>query len=1058
MGRIAEIFGRFGFIVHEGPEVEDDLTNFQMLNIAPDHPARDLWDTLYVDVPGHLLRTHTSPLQIRVMEAHRPPIRALLPGRVFRYEAVDASHASEFFQVEGLMVDEGTTMGDLRGLLDEFARAMFGRDKRTRFRPGYYPFTEPSVAFDVECLVCGGSGCPACSRTGWMTILGAGMVHPVVLQYGGLDPERYQGFAFGMGVERIANLRHGVGRPAPVHRERPPIPGAVPMRVPLNWLRDYVDIELTPEQLAERLTVLGMEVKGIEAWGADWRSVVVGELLTVARHPRADRLSLTTVDVGGGQVLEIVCGATNIAPGQRVPVALPGAVLPGGRQIERAEKMGVVSNGMLCSGDELNLTSDAEGILILPRGTPIGTELASLYGDTVLDVDVKPNRGDALSLVGLAREVSIATGATVRFPEIELTEAGRPTAELVSIAIDEPALCGRFVARYLGGIHNGPSPDVVQVRLQAAGMRPISSVVDASNYVMLELGKPTHAFDAAAVRDRHLVVRRARSGERLTTLDHVERELTVEDLVVADATGALAIAGILGGASSEVSDGTTDVIIESAIFDPVAIRRTGQRYALRSEASLRFEKGQEFRLARIGADRVAGLIATWTGATVAPGRADSATGEPEPARLAFRPARIDRLLGTRFGATEQRRILARAGITTEESSSELPVTVAGEPKPLTVTSSPGEADLALIPTWRADIQIESDLAEEVARAVGYETIPAILPDTAMPAFLDSPLGVRDLVRETLAGAGLTEVITTALVAPERIETFRPAKPGGPRLAGDDPAEGRPIRAVNALSADHSVLRQGLLGSLIEVVATNLHHGRDDIAVFEVGKGYGYDEAGGAVREWWRLGFALTGQVRPPAWSRPAEAWQVDDAKGLLELVALRLGFAPPTWTALQDEPVFHPGLSATGLAADALAGRLGELHPALLAELDLRAERIVIGEFAVRGLAGGSVAAVTVHPIGRFPAAERDLAVVVGRERTSGEVERTIRAAGGELLRAIRLFDIYRGAPLAAGEHSLAWRLVFQADERTLTDAEIEAIMSSIGTALADELGGRIRS
>jgi phenylalanyl-tRNA synthetase alpha chain len=210
MGRIAEIFGRFGFTVHEGPEIEDDLTNFQMLNIAPDHPARDLWDTIYVDVPGHLLRTHTSPLQIRVMEAHEPPIRALLPGRVFRYEAVDASHASEFFQVEGLMVDEGTTMGDLRGLLDEFSRAMFGQDKRTRFRPGYYPFTEPSVAFDVECLVCGGSGCPACSRSGWMTILGAGMVHPVVLQYGGLDPERYQGFAFGMGVERISNLRHGV--------------------------------------------------------------------------------------------------------------------------------------------------------------------------------------------------------------------------------------------------------------------------------------------------------------------------------------------------------------------------------------------------------------------------------------------------------------------------------------------------------------------------------------------------------------------------------------------------------------------------------------------------------------------------------------------------------------------------------------------------------------------------------------------------------------------------------------------------------------------------------
>ncbi len=269
-----------------------------------------------------------------------------------------------------------------------------------------------------------------------------------------------------------------------------------------------------------------MEVKGIEAWGADWRSVVVGELLTVARHPRADRLSLTTVDVGGGQVLEIVCGATNIAPGQRVPVALPGAVLPGGRRIERAEKMGVVSNGMLCSGDELNLTSDADGILILPPGTPLGTELTSLYGDTILDIDVKPNRGDALSLIGLAREISIVTGAPVRMPEANLVEFGRPAAELVSIEVDDPAWCSRFVARCLSDIQVGPSPDTVQVRLQAAGMRPISNVVDASNYVMLELGKPTHAYDAAAVHDHRFVVRRATAGERIETLDHVERRLT----------------------------------------------------------------------------------------------------------------------------------------------------------------------------------------------------------------------------------------------------------------------------------------------------------------------------------------------------------------------------------------------------------------------------------------------------------------------------------------------------------------------------------------------------
>ncbi len=830
------------------------------------------------------------------------------------------------------------------------------------------------------------------------------------------------------------------------------------MRAPLNWLRDYIDIQLTPEQLAERLTVLGMEVKGIEAWGADWRSVVVGELLTVAKHPSADRLSLTTVDVGGGQVLEIVCGATNIAPGQRVPVALPGAVLPGGRRIERAEKMGVVSNGMLCSGDELNLTSDADGILILPPGTPLGTELTSLYGDTVLDIDVKPNRGDALSLIGLAREISIVTGAPVRMPEANLAESGRPAAELVSIQIDDPAWCSRFVARCLSGIHVGPSPDTVQVRLKAAGMRPISNVVDASNYVMLELGKPTHAYDAAAVHEHHFVVRRATAGERIETLDHVERLLSVDDLVVADPVEVLGIAGIMGGASSEVSDTTTDVIVESAIFDPVAIRRTGQRYALRSEASLRFEKGQEFRLARIGADRVAGLIAAWAGAGVAPGRVDTASTEPEPARLAFRPARINRLLGTRLEPAEQRSILARAGIASHEIAGPSSITVSSQPKPLTVDAGPGEACRAVVTTWRADLEIENDLAEEIARVIGYESIPAILPDTAMPAFLDSPLGVRNLVRQTLAGAGLTEVITSALVSPRLVELFRPIVAETIVVPGDDPPAGRPIRVVNPLSADHSVLRQGLLGSLLEVVATNLDQGRSDVAIFELGKGYAYDEAGGAVHEWWRLGLALTGASRPAAWNRPAEDWQLDDAKGLIELLAERLGQARPDWTPLTTEPVFHPGRSASGLADDDLAGRAGELHPGLPAELDLRAERVVIAEFAIRGLNGGAAPEVRVEPIPRFPPVERDLAVVLDKAITAAAVERAIRSGAGDLLRDVRLFDVYRGAPLLPSEQSLAWRLTFQAADRTLTDAQIETSLAAVAAALASEVGGRIRS
>ena len=442
------------------------------------------------------------------------------------------------------------------------------------------------------------------------------------------------------------------------------------MRVPLDWLRDYVDLDMAPDLLAERLTLLGFEVKGLERWGSDWRNVVVGELLTVERHPRADRLSLTTVSVGSGDPLQIVCGATNIAPGQRVPVALPGALLPGNRSIERTEKMGIVSNGMLCSGDELRLSVDGEGILILPAGTPIGASLTDLYGDWVLDVDVKPNRGDALCLVGLAREVAAATGSTARFPTIAVRETGAPVEEGLTVSVEDVALCPRFVGRRVDGVRVGPSPDSIQRRLLAAGMRPVSNVVDATNYAMLELGKPTHAFDADAVgRDARgraaLVVRTARPGEHLETLDHVDRALSAETLLIADGRGPLGIAGVMGGAASEVTPSTTAIVIESAVFDPVSIRRTAFRYALRSEASLRFEKGQESRLAWIGADRVAELVTTWAGGTVAAGRIDTAPDEPVLARVGYRPARVNRLLGTNLSADEQAALLARVGILTE---------------------------------------------------------------------------------------------------------------------------------------------------------------------------------------------------------------------------------------------------------------------------------------------------------------------------------------------------------------------------------------------------------
>jgi len=829
------------------------------------------------------------------------------------------------------------------------------------------------------------------------------------------------------------------------------------MKAPLSWLREFVDVDLTPEQIAERLTLLGMEVKGIVRWGDDWRNVVVGELLSVERHPRADRLSLTRVTVGSGEPLDIVCGATNIAAGQRVPVALPGAVLPGDRRIERTEKMGVVSNGMLCSGDELGLTGDADGILILPADTPIGAALTDLYGDVVFDVDVKPNRGDALSIVGLARELAAVTGGEVRMPPTEVTEAGRPTAERLVVEVRDPDLCPRFVGRWVSGVRVAPSPDLVQMRLLAAGHRPISNIVDASNYVMVELGKPIHTYDAAHVRDGRIIVRRAEPGERLETLDHVVRDLGRETLLIADPSGPIGIAGVMGSAGSEVGEGTTEVIVESAIFDPISIRRTAFAYALRSDASLRFEKGQEWRLARLGADRTARLIAEWAGGEVAPGAVDTAPGDPPRAHVAFRPARVDRLVGTSLGTDEQRALLARVGIETAPAAPGTRIVVAAGSRPLDV--APGDAEVidATVPTWRRDLLVEADITEEIARVRGYDLVPTTLPDTPMPPFRADPLEIRRMLRETLAGAGLTEVVTFALVAPAAVERY-PAHDDG-ALAGEPeqrPA-GRPITVTNPLASQHSVLRQSLIGSLLDVVSTNIRHGREDVAIFEAGKGYGAPDDR-PTHEWWRLSFALTGAAVPPAPDRPARPFDIDDAKGLVELLCHSLGEPLPAYTPITDDPNLHPGRAAHVAAGGALVGRLGEVHPLLIDALDLRAERIVVGEFAIAGLAGGQPPQYRVAAPSRQPTVERDLAVIVPIERAASDVDTAIRRHAGPLLRGVTLFDIYRGRPLAEGDKSLAYRLQLRDDERTLTEAEVDAVVAAVTAGLTTDIGARFRT
>ncbi len=825
------------------------------------------------------------------------------------------------------------------------------------------------------------------------------------------------------------------------------------MLVPLSWLREFVDVELEPEALAERLTLLGMEVQGIERIGADWASVVVGELLEVVPHPTTSRLSLTRVAVGDGRApLSIVCGATNIAAGQHVPVALPGAVLPGGRRIDVTRIADAESQGMLCSGAELGLTSDADGILILPAETTLGRPLQDLLGDVVLDVDVKPNRGDALSIVGLAREVAAATRTQAREPLIEVPESGDQTSDHVSVEVQDVLRCPRFVARYLDGVSVAPSPLEVQVRLMAAGIRPVSNIVDASNYTMVELGKPVHTYDADLVASGRIVVRAAAPGERLETLDHAVRELDPDTLVIADPERPLGIAGVMGGADSEVDDGTTAVIVESAIFDPVAIRRTARRYGLRSEASVRFEKGQEARLARLGADRTAQLIVRWAGGRAAVGAVDTDPVEPPLSRVTFRPQRVSRLLGAPIEAGEMRELLGRVLVRTEPAGEGdgVPVIEGERAVPLDPAAA-AEALVAIVPSHRRDLVVEADIAEEVARVRGYDTLPGRLPDTEMPGYHPDPRRFVEILRQMLSARGLSEVVTHSLVS--AVDQVRIG------IARRDPAT---IRAANPVSVDHAELRRSLVPELVRVLVDNERQRRSDVAIFEVGNTHrGMD---GRPEQRLELGILLAGDADPPSWAVPSRSADVSDVKGLVEWLVARL-----TDGAVRYEPapirlgVDHPGRTALVVAVLPSGhrmelGRVGELDPRYLAAVGARAERVAVATIDLDGLDRIRTREIRVGALERVPAAERDISVVVPTTRPAADVEATIRAAGGPLLRSVWLFDRYEGPPLAGDEVALGYRLRFEPGERAFEESDIEGVIGSVVESLRDRLGARLRA
>ncbi len=801
------------------------------------------------------------------------------------------------------------------------------------------------------------------------------------------------------------------------------------MRVPLSWLREYVDIDLSPRELADELTMRGMEVGAIET-AAAWSDVVVGRVLEVRRHPNADTLWLTRVDVGpAGGELAIVCGAQNLEVGQLVPAALPGAVLPGDRRIERSKIRGEVSNGMLCSAIELEIGTDADGIHVLGHGDdlPLGQPVSDVLGEIVLDVDVKPNRGDALSMIGLAREIAAFTGAQLRMPPTEVAESEDATGDHVSVRIDEPELNPRFAARWFDEVANGPSPEWMQQRLVAAGMRPISAVVDVTNYVMHELGQPMHAYDADAVPDGQIVVRRGREGERLETIDHVERELDERMLVIADQERPIGLAGIMGGASTEVTEATQRVILEAAIFHGPSVRNTARRLGLRSEASMRHEKGMGHDLPRLAADRAARLIAEITGARAGRGIVDNDPEPKPPIRVAVSRARLERLLGIGLEEGSIARLLEPLGFG-----------VAGEGDQLEVS----------VPSHRLDVRIEADVAEEVARAHGYERIPGRLPAAQLPPYRPDPSEPRHRIRRILAGLGVDEMVGHALIGPEDLVR-----------SGRDAADPALIRLHNPLSPEHSILRPSMTPSLLGGLAENARRRQPDARLFDLGKVYWYRPEGGSGRERaaesagtgrfeaWELGIGLAGTA------------DIGDVKGIVDALHDALGAPRPSYVAedpAELHPHRHPGRSALVVDANGRPyGSLGEVHPRVAAEWGIGG-RPVDATLAVDRLLALVPEGARSRPVPSVQPIDRDLAIVLDEATPVGELLRVARTSAGPLLADIRLFDVYRGEQVGAGRVSYAIAFRFQPNEAG-DERAIDKALNRVRGAVRHHLGAEVR-
>ncbi|MBX3176977.1 MAG: phenylalanine--tRNA ligase subunit beta [Candidatus Hydrogenedentes bacterium] len=798
------------------------------------------------------------------------------------------------------------------------------------------------------------------------------------------------------------------------------------MRVSLNWLKEFVDIDVTAEELAHELTMLGLEIESIERLGEEIQEVYVGRILSIEPHPDADKIVVCQTDVGGPEPLQICCGAKNMKVGDKVPTAIVGATLPGGFQIGRRKMRGVESQGMMCASTELGLPEGESGLMILDESAPIGQDIKSLLGlnDTVFEIEVTPNRGDWASMIGVAREIAALHGRELRIPEAKVRESGKPVADLTSVIVEDESLCPRYLGRVLTGVKVGPSPEWLCKRLIAAGQRPINNIVDITNFVLMETGQPLHAFDYNKLAENRIVVRCARAGEEINTLDGETRKLAEDMLVIADAARPQCVAGVMGGADSEVDESTTAIFLESAYFLPSSVRKTSRSLALISESSQRFQRGADPDMAVYAMERAAQLIVEIAGAETAAGVIDVYPKPLAPREVTLPFARTKRLLGTDIPPARQCEILTRLG--------------------LEVLDQGEEQARFRVPARRHDVSMEADLIEEIARLSGYDHIPATLPGVrpCEKVFAPKEKRIRAL-RHFLAGLGLTELYNWTFSCPE--DVARAALPAEYAAM---------VRLENPLSEKQATMRSSIIPAHLGNAARNLNYGVSSIRGFEIGPVYGPADGPQLPVQKSRLGIVLAGEAAAPHWSQKARQADFYDIKGVVEAVLAEFGLAGEFVDT--KFATFQAGQRAAVQVGGEIAGYLGKVAPGVVKAFDTDGG-IFCAELDLDLLLGATAPAPQFAPVPAFPPSARDLAVVVDAAVPAGALKAAAAQSGGNLLRSVEIFDIFTGNQVGAGRKSVALNLVFQSNDRTLTDKDTQKAFDKILRRLQNDFQAALR-